>query len=225
MKYLILIWNKLVENFTCEILVHETYISHGSWFHVWNFHFTYWIETIHIWNIILICEIACEIFVKEFFGICFMKALSILWMTHMSQTSGSVEDAVHNIGFEPTKFLLVIFSHLSTSKTGGHRKINGCFLNVCGYLRVGAWRYQGWPINVRQTLTSEKPWHYIKNIISNISSLPRRQQQCNTKGGGGQLGLLPCVENFVGRQFQKQKFNFWVILSRFKDILLCSTKC
>ena len=30
-KYIKIIWNKLVENFTCEILVHETYISHMKW--------------------------------------------------------------------------------------------------------------------------------------------------------------------------------------------------
>ena len=58
-------WNVLVENFTHEILVFKSCILHMTWnIHIWNFYFTYGIETIHIWNIIFIRKLASEIFVK-----------------------------------------------------------------------------------------------------------------------------------------------------------------
>ena len=53
-------WNEQVQNFTCEILAYETCISHMKWnLRIWNCHFTYGIETIHV------CEITYEIFVRD----------------------------------------------------------------------------------------------------------------------------------------------------------------
>ena len=43
--------------------------------------------------------------------------------------------------------------------------------------------------------------------------------------GGGALGCLQQAQNFTGRHFQKQKFDFLVLFSRFKSILQSSTKC
>ena len=67
MKYLNHMRSKMVQNFTCEILVYDTCISNVKWnIHLWNFQFTYGIETIKVGNISFVCEIVCEIY-KEMY--------------------------------------------------------------------------------------------------------------------------------------------------------------
>ena len=63
MKYSIPVWNELFQNFiyfTYEI--ERSHIENNFTYKVCNSHI--WIETIDIWNIIFICKIAYEIYVK-----------------------------------------------------------------------------------------------------------------------------------------------------------------
>ena len=71
MKYLMtceMNWIK-ISHMKCWCMKHVFHVWKGrftyeNWFHIWIFHFTNRMKTIHIWNIIFMCEIACEVFVK-----------------------------------------------------------------------------------------------------------------------------------------------------------------
>ena len=77
MKYLIYMWNELIQDFTCEILVYKTFISRTKWsthiwklispvklsFRLWNWnsshmkHYFYWRN--YIWNF---CKRSLEVY-------------------------------------------------------------------------------------------------------------------------------------------------------------------
>ena len=84
MKFSFHMWNRNVFTYESPIshvkrLVFETCISHRRRrIHIWNIHFTYGIETTAIWNVIFICEIEWEIFVRDH-KLAIMNAILLAW--------------------------------------------------------------------------------------------------------------------------------------------------